>query len=114
MPCPFVQTKYFLSGTKSDKNFVHGLKIIFSLGKLVSSHGQNFCPGQKIFCCGQNYFVLDKSNFVPDKKCFVWADGQGIRQKEILVFFFQKKSLSLTENLLLTNPNYIGLAVKGW
>ena len=26
-------------------------------------------------------FVLDKSDFVLDKKYFVWADGQGIRQK---------------------------------
>ena len=56
--CPrqnkFVQDKiYFVQ----DKNFVHGLKIIFVLGKLVSSNGQNFCPGQKIFCPGQNYFV---------------------------------------------------------
>ena len=61
-----------------DKIFVHGLKIIFPLQKLISSHVQNFCPGQKIFCPGQNYFVLDKSDFVLDKKHFVWADGQGI------------------------------------
>ena len=36
-----------------DKNFAHSLKIIFALRKLLSSHGQNFCPGQKIFCLGQ-------------------------------------------------------------
>ena len=60
------------------KNFAHSLKIIFALRKLVSSHGQNFCPGQKIFCHGQNQFVLDKSDFVPDKKYFVQVDGQGI------------------------------------
>ena len=56
--------------------------MIFALGNLVASHGQNFCPLQKIFCSGQNYFVLDKSDFVHDKKHFVWADGQGIRRKE--------------------------------
>ena len=68
--CPrqnsFVQDKVLFL---QDKNFVNGLKIIFTLGKLVSSHGQNFCPGQ-------NYFVLDKSDFVLDNKYFVWADGQ--------------------------------------
>ena len=62
-----------------DKNFVHGLKIIFAFGKLVSCHGQNFCLGQKIFFSGQNYFVKDKSDFVPDKNIFVREDGQGIR-----------------------------------
>ena len=71
----FVQDKiFFVLG----KNFVHSLEIIFAFGKLVSSHGQNFCPGQKIFCPRQNYFVLDKYDFVSDKKYFVWADGQGI------------------------------------
>ena len=69
-----------------DKNFVHGLKIIFVLGKLVSSNGQNFCPGQKIFCPGQNYFILDKSDFVLDKNYFVWADGQGKRENSGKVF----------------------------
>ena len=85
MPCPSAWTKHFfvqdkirfdldkiiLSRTKY-QNFVHGLKIIFPLRNLISSHGQSFCPGQ-------NYFVLDKSDFVLDKKYFVWADGQGIR-----------------------------------
>ena len=76
--CPiqnkFVKDKIFFV---QDKNFVHGLKIIFAFGKLVSCHGQNFCLGQKIFCPGQNYFVEDKSDFVPDKNLFVRADGQG-------------------------------------
>ena len=53
--CPrqndFVNDKIFFV---HDKNFVHSLEIIFALRKLVSSHGQNFCPGQKIFCHGQN------------------------------------------------------------
>ena len=53
--CPrqnnFVNDKIFFV---HDKNFVHSLKIIFALRKLVWSHGQNFCPGQKIFCHGQN------------------------------------------------------------
>ena len=77
--CPiqnkFVKDKIFFV---QDKNFVHGLKIIFAFGKLVSCHGQNFCLGQKIFCPGQNYFVKDKSDFVPDKNLFDRADGQGI------------------------------------
>jgi len=65
--------KFFLrvaSTIIKTKYYVHGLKIIFVLGKLVSSNGQNFCPVE-------NYFVLDKFDFVPDKKCIVWADGQG-------------------------------------
>ena len=66
--CPiqnkFVKDKIFFV---QDKNFVHGLKIIFAFGKLVSCHGQNFCLGQKIFCPGQNYFVLYKFDFVPDR-----------------------------------------------
>ena len=74
-----------------DKNFVHGLKIIFGLGKLVSSYGQNFCPGQKIFCPRRNHFVLDKSDFVSDKKYFVWADGRGINH-----FLKECKELFLT------------------
>ena len=47
-------------------------------GKLLFSHGQNFCPGQEIFFPRQNHSVYDKSDFVPDKKYFVQADGQGI------------------------------------
>ena len=84
-----------------DKNFVHGLKIIFAFGKLVSCHGQNFCLGQKIFCPGQNYFVLCKSDFVPDKKYFVQADGQGIcEQLSIQILTKTNLILSLTKNIL--------------
>ena len=71
----FVQDKIVFV---QDKHFVHSLEIIFAFGKLVSSHGQIFCPGQKIFCLRQNYVDLDKPDFVLDKKYFVWADGQGI------------------------------------
>ena len=85
--CPiqnkFVKDKIFFV---QDKNFVHGLKIIFAFGKLVSCHGQNFCLGQKIFCPGQNYFVEDKSYFVPDKNLFVQADGRGIRLHPFEIF----------------------------
>ena len=53
--CPrqnnFVNDKVFFVHYK---NFVHRLKIIFALRKLVWNHGQNFCPGQKIFCHRQN------------------------------------------------------------
>ena len=46
------------------KNFVcNGLKIIFALGKLVSSNGKNFCPGQ-------NHFVLGRIWFCPGQKVF--------------------------------------------
>ena len=64
----FVQDKIFFV---QDKNFVHSLEIIFAFGKLVSSHGQIFCPRQ-------NYVDLDKPDFVSDKKYFFWADGQGM------------------------------------
>ena len=79
MPCLSAWTKHFCLGQNQicprqnnfvqdricfvqDKNFIHGLKIIFPLRKLISSHGQNFCTGQK--CYGLDQFMLSWTNLI--------------------------------------------------
>ena len=120
MPCPSARTKLFLSKTKyqlSKTKFCPTLKIPFFafkshlIGRALKIYFQpetfilNDFSNKKIdFLILDKIFVLNNFNIAMDKKYFVWADGRGMKFKNIML---KKKEVPIFANHTIFSLNFL-------